>query len=61
MAALVACRRESWDRFLTGAEDAATASPASQAACARVIGALRDLGPGARRRGATLLLLPAGS
>jgi transposase-like protein len=47
MAALVPCRGESWDRFLTAAEDAAsTASPASKAARGRVIGALRDLGPG---------------
>jgi transposase-like protein len=47
LAALVPCRGESWDRFLTAAEDAAgTASPASKAARGRVIGALRDLGPG---------------
>lgn len=47
MADLVKRRGESWDRFLTGAEDATRAgSPAAQAACARVTGALRDLGPG---------------
>jgi len=47
MADLGARRGESWDVFLTNAEaDASGRSPASHAARARVIGALRDLGPG---------------
>ena len=47
MADLGARKGESWDVFLSNAESAtATGSPVSRAARRRIIGALRDLGPG---------------
>ncbi|WP_397543393.1 DUF6456 domain-containing protein [Roseovarius salis] len=47
MANLSGRRGQGWDRFLTEAQEAASGgTPASRAACARVTGALRDLGPG---------------
>jgi hypothetical protein len=46
MAALTERADTPWDQFLTDADGMSGLSPASKAARTRVMGALRDLGPG---------------